>query len=160
VNQVKVGYCGFPKRMKHHSTVCSLGTSTRSKAEFAGLLQRHGIETVIDVRRFPTSRLEHFQQGALAQLLAGLQIEYLHLGDKLGGYLSGGYQAFVTTPEFEQGIKTIEETARQKRSVILCAERLPWRCHRRFITSKLEKRGWHVEHIIDEKRTWIPAKPR
>ena len=145
--------------MKHYNSVYSLGTSTRSKAEFAALLQSHGIEMVIDVRRFPTSRFEHFQQGELAQLLAVLHIDYLHLGEGLGGYRKGGYQAFTTTSEFEQGMKTIEETARQKKSVILCAERLPWHCHRRFITSELEKRGWHVEHIIDEKRTWIPTKP-
>ncbi len=145
--------------MEHTSTIYSLGTSTRSKAEFAVLLQSHGIELVIDVRRFPTSRFEHFQKGELAKLLAALHIDYLHLGEELCGYRKGGYQAFTTTPEFEQGMKAIEETARRKRSVILCAERLPWRCHRRFITAELEKRGWHVEHIIDEKRTWIPLKP-
>jgi len=158
VHQVKASCCGFSKGMKHHSTIYSLGTSTRSKAEFAALLQSHGIELVIDVRRFPTSRLEHFQQGELTQLLAVLHIDYLHLGEELGGYRKGGYQAFTITPEFEQGMKAIEEIARQKRGVILCAERLPWRCHRRFITSELEKKGWHVERIIDEKRTWVPAK--
>jgi len=158
VYQVKAGCCGFAKEMKHHSTIYSLGTSTRSKAEFVALLQSHGIELVIDVRRFPTSRFEYFHQGELAQLLAALNIGYLYLGEELGGYRKGSYQAFTTTAEFEQGIKAIEETARQKRGVILCAERLPWRCHRRFITSELEKRGWDVEHIIDEKRTWIPTK--
>jgi uncharacterized protein (DUF488 family) len=145
--------------MKLHSSVYSLGTSTRSQAEFAGLLQSHGIEMVIDVRRFPTSRLEHFKQRALAHLLAEAQIDYLYLGDKLGGYRSGGYQAFTTTPEFEAGINIIEKTASGKSCVILCAERLPWRCHRRFITSELEKRGWQIKHIIDEKRVWSPSKP-
>jgi len=144
--------------MQQHNSVYSLGTSTRSKAEFAGLLQSHGIEMVIDVRRFPTSRIEHFKQEALKQLLADLHIEYLHLGDKLGGYRNGGYKAFTTTPEFEQGIRDVEATASQKRSAILCAERLPWRCHRRFITAELEKEGWQIEHIIDEKRIWIPSK--
>lgn len=144
--------------MKHNSSIYSLGTSTRSKTEFTGLLQSHGIEAVIDVRRFPTSRIEHFRQQKLAQLLAEVQIDYLYLGDKLGGYRSGGYQAFTTTAEFEQGIKIVERTASQKRSAILCAERLPWRCHRRFITSELEKKGWQIKHIIDEKRTWLPRK--
>ena len=135
--------------MQQRNSVYSLGTSTRSKAEFAGLLQSHGIETVIDVRRLPTSHIEHFKQEALKQLLSDLHINYLHLGDKLGGYRSGGYKAFTTTPEFEQGIRALEETASQKRSAILCAERLPWRCHRRFITAELEKKGWQIEHIID-----------
>ena len=144
--------------MQQHKSVYSLGTSTRSKAEFAGLLQSHGIEMVIDVRRFPTSRIEHFKQESLKQLLADSHIGYLHLGDKLGGYRSGGYKAFTTTPEFEQGIKAIEAIASQRRSAILCAERLPWRCHRRFITAELEKEGWQIEHIIDEKQTWISLK--
>ena len=128
--------------MQQHNSVYSLGTSTRSRAEFTVLLQSHGIEMVIDVRRFPTSRIEHFKQEALKQLLYDLHIDYLHLGDKLGGYRSGGYKAFTTTNEFEQGVRAIEETASQKRSAILCAERLPWRCHRRFITAELEKKGW------------------
>lgn len=144
--------------MKHNSSIYSLGTSTRSKAEFTGLLQSHRIEVVIDVRRFPTSRIEHFRQQELTQLLAEVQIDYLYLGDKLGGYRSGGYQAFTTTAEFEQGIETVEKTASRKRSAILCAERLPWRCHRRFITSELGKRGWQIKHIIDEKRTWLPRE--
>ena len=69
----------------------------------------------IGCRRFITSRIEHFKQQTLAQLLAEAQADYLHLGDKLGGY-------------------------------------------RRFITSELEKRGWQIGHIIDEKQTWPPAK--
>ncbi|HIE17856.1 MAG TPA: DUF488 domain-containing protein [Dehalococcoidia bacterium] len=145
--------------MTDHSLIYSLGTSTRSKAEFTALLQSYGIEMVIDVRRFPTSRFEHFKQPSLARLLTRLHIKYLHLGNRLGGYRKGGYQAFTTTPEFKQGLKAIEKAARQKRSVILCAERLPWRCHRRFITSELEKRGWQVEHIIDENKTWRPLRP-
>jgi len=101
--------------MKQHSSIHSLGTSTRSKAEFAGLLQSHGIEMVIDVRRFPTSRTDHFRQEALRQFLIELQINYSHLGDKLGGYRSGGYKAFTNTTEFEQGIRAVEEIASQKK---------------------------------------------
>ena len=144
--------------MKNDSLIYSLGTSTRSQEEFTGLLQTHEIKVVIDVRRFPTSRLEHFSQQTLAQSLAEAQIDYLYLGDKLGGYRSGGYQAFTNTTEFKQGITAIEKTASRKKGALLCAERLPWRCHRRFIATELEKRGWQIVHIIDEKRTWIPQK--
>jgi len=145
--------------MENNSAVYSLGTSTRAKAEFTRLLRSHGIEVVIDVRRFPTSRIEHFKQQALAQLLAEAQIDYLHLGENLGGYRNGGYQAFTATSEFMQGIDIVERTALKNRVAILCAERLPWRCHRRFITSELEKRGWQIRHIIDEQQTWISSKP-
>ncbi len=145
--------------MKRSDAVYSLGTSTRSKAEFARLLQRHGIEVIIDVRRFPTSRIQHFNQQALVRLLADAHIEYLHMGENLGGYRNGGYQAFTATSEFRQGIDIVERAALKRRIAILCAERLPWRCHRRFITAELEKRGWHVEHIIDEEQTWLPSEP-
>ena len=145
--------------MKSNSLICSLGTGTRSKAEFTALLQNHGIKMVIDVRRFPNSRIEHFKQQPLVRLLAEVQIDYLYLGEELGGYRSGGYQAFTTTPEFKQGIDAVERTAAQRRSAILCAERLPLRCHRRFITSELQKRGWQITHIIDERQTLVPGKP-
>lgn len=145
--------------MKSNSPIYSLGTSTRSKAAFTGLLQSHGIEMVIDVRRFPSSRIEHFKQQPLVRLLAEAQIDYLYLGEELGGYRSGGYRAFTATSQFEQGIDIVERMAAQKRSAILCAERLPWRCHRRFITSELQKRGWQITHIIGEKRTWVPSRP-
>ena len=134
--------------------VYTLGTSTRTWQEFASLLQSIGAEVVADVRRFPTSRLEHFRREALAGGLAELGIAYLYLGKELGGYRKGGYQAFLAGEEFQQGINKLEETARERKAVILCAERFPWRCHRRFISRELEQRGWRVIHIIDEHQSW------
>jgi len=138
--------------MRNCNLIYSMGTSTRAKEEFITLLQCHDVEIVIDVRRFPTSRIKHFKQQALKQLLVKIQIDYLHLGDKLGGYRDSGYHAFTATTEFKQGIETIERTASRRKSVILCAEKLPRRCHRRFITAELEKRGWQIKHMIDEKQ--------
>ena len=71
-------------------------------------------------------------------------------------YRQGGYQAFVATPQFQEGLERLEGVASRKRTVILCAERLPWRCHRRFIGRELEGWGWQVIHIIDGRRTWVP----
>lgn len=146
--------------MKRCGIIYSLGTGNRSQTEFASLLRSYGIEAVIDVRRFPASRFEHFRKETLAEFLATLSIDYLNLGVELGGFREGGYQAFMSTPEFERGIKAIEEMARRKKGVILCAEKLPWRCHRRFIASELENRGWQVEHIIDDKHTWSPVSKK
>ena len=89
---------------------------------------------------FPPAGLSIFSKGSLAQLLAALYIDYLHLGEKLGGYRKGSHQAFTTTPDFERGIKAIEETADQKMSVILRAKKLPRPCHCHFITAELGKR--------------------
>lgn len=145
--------------MTNSRLVYSLGTSTRSAEDFLKLLKDYQIELVIDVRRFPTSRFQHFQQSHLVSQLREAGIKYLYLGDKLGGYRSGGYRAFLNTEDFAQGIQELETQLHGAKAVILCAERLPWRCHRRFITAELERRSWQVKHIINEKRVWGPASP-
>ena len=132
----------------------SLGTSNRTQEEFIRLLTNNQIELVVDVRRFPTSRFNYFRQSELIPLLQKAGITYVYLGDKLGGYRRGGYQAFLNTTDFKQGLQGLEEELARKAGVILCAERLPWRCHRRFIAAELERKGWQIRHILDEKRAW------
>ena len=138
------------------TTVYTLGTSTRSSQEFLDLLLSENIEMVADVRRFPTSRFEHFGRDQLSKLLAQADIGYSYLGEVLGGYRSRGYQSFVDTSEFKQGLARLEKIAGEKKVAIVCAERFPWRCHRRFISMELEKHGWRVVHIIDSERRWVP----
>jgi uncharacterized protein (DUF488 family) len=53
-------------------------------------------------------------------------------------------------------IDLLESIAETKTSVIVCAERFPWKCHRKWISRELHKRGWRVEHIIDKGKVWIP----
>jgi uncharacterized protein (DUF488 family) len=136
--------------------VYTLGTSTRSFDEFVVLLKGFGVKVVIDVRRFPSSRFPHFRREELAGSLSQQGIDYYHLGEKLGGYRKGGYEAFSATGEFKQGLVELTEIAWQRTAAIVCAERLPWRCHRRFIGAELSRQGWQVVHIIDEKRSWSP----
>ena len=137
--------------------IYTLGTSTRSLKEFTELLSSHGVEVVVGVRRFPSSRFEHYGKEKLAGSLSVAGIDYVYMGGELGGYRRGGYQDFTATSEFQTGLRKLEEIARQKRAVIICAERFPWRCHRRFIALELEKQGWQVNHIIDEERDWLPT---
>lgn len=136
--------------------IFTLGTSTRSPEEFLALLAHYRIGGLVDVRRFPTSRFPHFQQQNLAALLAEAGIEYVYLGESLGGYRSGGYQAYIASPSFAQGLEQLEALATARRVAVVCCERLPWKCHRRFIGQELANRGWQVRHIIDLKREWIP----
>jgi uncharacterized protein (DUF488 family) len=145
---------------EHERLINTLGTSTRSWDEFVRILKGHIIEEVVDVRRFPTSRFEYFSEEKLAELLDEAEIDYIAMGQELGGFRKGNYQAFTATPEFQEGVGRLEELAQSKRVTIICAERLPWRCHRRFIGFELERRGWQVIHIIDEKRDWQPGKAR
>lgn len=120
------------------------------------LLGSLGVEAVADVRRFPASRFNHFKRDELSKLLEGRGLSYIYLGQELGGYRSQGYQAYVQTEDFREGLEKLEELARERIVVILCCERLPWRCHRRFIGRELERDGFQVEHVIDEKRRWVP----
>ena len=124
--------------------------------EFVALLKHLGVEIVVDVRRFPTSKFEHFRKEELARSLPEMGIDYLYLGKELGGYRKGGYQSFLATEEFKRGLERLEKLAREGKTAVICAERLPWRCHRRFIGMELERRGWQVIHVIDQKRSWIP----
>ena len=138
--------------------VYTLGTSTRTWGEFVALLKHLGVEVVVDVRRFPTSRFEYFKKEELARLLIKEGIAYAHSGEMLGGYRRGGYQAFLASEEFKRGLEELEEIARERKTAIVCAERLPWRCHRRFIGMELERQGWQVIHVIDERRNWKPKE--
>ncbi len=138
--------------------VYTLGTSTRTWGEFVALLKHLGVEVVVDVRRFPTSRFEYFKKEELARLLPKEGIAYSHSGEMLGGYRRRGYQAFLASEEFKRGLEELEEIARERKTAIVCAERLPWCCHRRFIGMELERQGWQVIHVIDERRSWKPKE--
>ncbi|HEX77255.1 MAG TPA: DUF488 domain-containing protein [Dehalococcoidia bacterium] len=139
--------------------IYTLGTGTRSFAEFIALVRGHRLESVADVRRFPSSRLEHFRRQAFSELLTAAGCNYVYLGAELGGYRKGGYPAYMETGEFQRGIAQLEGLASTSRTAIVCAERLPWRCHRRFIGRALQGRGWRVVHIVDDKRVWEPGQP-
>lgn len=139
----------------HRPVIYTLGTSTRSLEEFLDILRLKGIARVCDVRSFPASRrYPHFSSEPLAAALEDAGVAYLWLGPELGGYRRGGYQAHMQTPEFERGLKELEKHASRAPTAIVCAELLPWKCHRRLITSALEERGWKVVHIIDASRDW------
>jgi uncharacterized protein (DUF488 family) len=138
--------------------IFTLGTSDRSWDEFSDILRTYELSLVIDVRSFPVSRLPHFARENMRDLLERMDLAYLWMGESLGGYRKGGYEGHTTTSLYERGIRELEKAAVEKRSVIICAERLPWKCHRRFIARTLEGRGWEVMHIIERDRLWIPKR--
>ena len=144
--------------MKPASTIYTLGTSTRSMPELLQLLAAYEISIVVDVRRFPMSRFEHFQRQNLERALTQAGITYVYAGSELGGYRTGGYEDFTRTETFLNGIERVEALARQGRVAIMCAERFPWRCHRRFIGDALAERGWNVVHIIETGKHWTPHR--
>ena len=137
-------------------TVYTLGTGLRSAEDFIEILLAYEIRAVIDVRSFPVSRMSHFSKGFLAELLTSNGITYHFFGKELGGFRKGGYAAYITTVEFSNGVGMVEAVAEEAVSVIICSEKLPWKCHRKWISRELHHRGWVVEHIIDKGKVWCP----
>ncbi len=133
--------------------IYTVGHSTRTLEELVETLKSHGVEQVVDVRRFPTSRrMPWFQREHLARELPLKGVGYHWLGNLLGGYRRGGYPAYMETQEFQQGLETLERLASERPTAILCAELLWFRCHRRFIADALCHRGWQVIHLFDRRR--------
>jgi uncharacterized protein (DUF488 family) len=141
----------------------TVGHSTRTLLDLVALLRGHGIERVVDVRRFPASRRHpHFAGEALAAALRAEGIDYRHEPD-LGGRrtprrdsphtawrIEGfrGYADHMETPAFGQALARLLELAGEAATAILCAEALPWRCHRQLIADALVARGVDVRHIL------------
>jgi len=145
-------------------TVHTIGHSTRAIEDFALLLKTHGIELVVDVRRWPSSRrYPHFRREALAASLNTSDIEYIWRGD-LGGFRKtsadsqntgwkvGAFRAyadFMLTPGFEKIMQEMEQLVASKRIAVMCAEAVPWRCHRQLLADAFLVRGFSVRHIMD-----------
>ena len=141
----------------------SVGHSTRTTEELLSLLAEHSIVHLVDVRRFPGSRRHpHFGRDALSGSLAEAGVGYRH-APELGGHRkplpdspnSGwrndsfrGYADHMATREFADGLGELMREAGNRRSVILCAEAVPWRCHRNLLADALVTRDWEVLHII------------
>jgi len=148
----------FHPSPKTELVIYTLGTSRRSFDEFLALLREHRIEIGVDIRSFPTSRFPHFKKEYIEKNLDCKGIQYLYLGKELGGFRKGGYLAHMETDSFQKGLERLEEVAREKRAAFFCSERFPWKCHRRWVATRLAQRGWQVVHIIEKGRTWVPKK--
>ena len=149
-------------------TIWTIGHSTRNIEEFLALLSAQKIQTLADVRQFPGSRrYPHFGQQQLAASLAGRSIEYRHFPE-LGGRRRvrpdspntawrnaafRGYADYMDTPEFGRAIADLCTLARAKRTAIMCAEAVWWRCHRSLISDFLKAQGWLVLHILARGKT-------
>ena len=129
--------------------IYTIGHSNRSKEEFIDLLKRYEIEVIIDIRRFPTSKIATYKKEILRELLRKNGIDYIHL-ENLGGY-RGGYEKWMRSMEWKKDYKKLEEIAARRKAAIMCSEKLPFRCHRRYVAMKLKANGWKVYHIIDSK---------
>lgn len=143
--------------------IWTIGHSRRSAEEFLELLQIYRIEALADVRRFAVSRrFPHFSQLELFKTLKKAGVEYHHFAE-LGGRRRPspestntawhnesfrGYADYMDTPPFQNGIKRLMELADHKRTAVMCAEAVWWRCHRALIADCLKSKGITVIHIM------------
>ncbi|MDI6708893.1 MAG: DUF488 domain-containing protein [Candidatus Thermoplasmatota archaeon] len=129
--------------------IYSIGHSNRSLEEFVAILKSYKIELLVDIRRFPTSKFKQFKKENLAEALNMAGIEYKHL-EELGGY-RGGYEDYMQSQKWEEGYEYLKKLSSKKLAAFMCAEKFPFRCHRRWIARKLNLEGWEVVHILNEK---------
>jgi uncharacterized protein (DUF488 family) len=150
--------------------VLTIGHSTRTLEDFIGLLQAHGATSVVDVRTVPRSRYNpQFNKTSLPRALKKAGLGYVHLPG-LGGLRHAkrdslnvgwrnasfrGYADYMQTPEFEQGLEELIRLAKQERIAIMCAEAVPWRCHRSLIADALLVRGIRTEDIMSPTRRQV-----
>ena len=151
-------------------TIFTVGHSTHPLETFVAMLAAHGVRTVADVRRYPRSRkFPHFNDEALAADLPRHGLRYAPL-PALGGRRRPakdsanagwrsegfrGYADYMQTPAFLSGLDDLSRVAAEAPTAIMCAEAVPWRCHRSLISDALLVRGWRVMDITSER----PATP-
>lgn len=144
-------------------TIFTIGHSTRSRAEFIRLLQHYGITHLIDIRTIPRSRHNpQFNEAPLKRALKQKHILYTHM-ENLGGLRHTtpdsintgwhnksfrGYADYMQTPAFKEGIEQLIKYAHHHQSAIMCAEAVPWRCHRSLVGDALLIHGITVTDIF------------
>jgi uncharacterized protein (DUF488 family) len=152
-----------PEIPKAAHMILTVGHSTRTIEEFIHLLQAHGVSKVVDVRTIPRSRHNpQFNAGSLPRSLKKAGIGYIHLPG-LGGLRRAnrpsinmgwrnasfrGFADYMQTPAFQQSLQELIEMGTDNQLVLMCAEAVPWRCHRSLIADALEARGIPAEHIL------------
>ena len=144
-------------------TLFTIGHSTHTIEEFIALLNAHGVRHLVDVRSIPKSRhVPQFNSDTLASSLNAAGIGYTHLR-ALGGRRHSrknsmntgwrntsfrGYADYMATPPFAAGLATLIDIAAASPTAIMCAEAVPWRCHRSLIADAMMLKGWRVRDIL------------
>ncbi len=147
--------------------VLTIGHSTRTLENFIQLLHAHGVKRVVDVRTLPRSRHNpQFNSETLPESLGKAKIRYTHL-EELGGLRHPrpdspntgwrnpsfrGFADYMQTPDFAAGLAKLMKLASRAQIAVMCAEAVPWRCHRSLITDALLVHSVHVEHITGMTR--------
>lgn len=148
--------------------IMTIGHSTRTLEDFIRILQAYEVQEIVDIRTIPRSRRNpQFNRETLPDSLIATGIEYTHMSG-LGGLRRPrtesvnagwrepafrGFADYMQTQEFEANVRQLVDMTREKRMALMCAEAVPWRCHRWLISDALLVRGIPVEHILSLTRS-------
>ena len=151
--------------MPRRPIIWTVGHSTRPIGEFIDFLRAHEIRLLVDVRTVPRSRYNpQFNTDALAKSLKEADLVHLHM-PALGGLREAqedsinngwrntsfrGYADYMQTDKFQRALEELMAYSTGTRMAIMCAEAVPWRCHRSLIADALVARGWEVRHILSQ----------
>lgn len=155
VKEFRKHWRGVVALRKRGVVLWTVGHSNRAIGKFVALLEEHKIKVLVDIRSFPVSRIEHFKREEMERWLPQYGIEYVWLGKELGGYRRRGYRAHMKTELFGEGVEKLLDSARQRRVCVMCMEKNPKHCHRRFLTAYLEREGVEVTHILEGGQTGL-----
>jgi uncharacterized protein (DUF488 family) len=149
---------------RRRGVIFTVGHSTRPIDEFIDILKSHGVQEIVDVRTIPMSRHNpQFNETAIKKSLKKAGLRYRHL-KKLGGLRHAarnsmtnlgwhnssfrGFADYMASASFSQGLAALIKIGMESRTAIMCAEAVPWRCHRSLIGDALVKQGWVVQDIM------------
>jgi uncharacterized protein (DUF488 family) len=146
--------------------IYTIGHSTKTAKELIKIIKAHGVKKVVDVRTIPKSRHNpQFNLDTIRESLkkAGLKYEHMEI---LGGLRKAdknskntgwrnlsfrGFADYMQTEKFEEGLTRLKKVASKQPTAIMCAEALPWRCHRSLIADAFTVQKWKVFHIMSQK---------
>lgn len=159
---------GYIRTSRERIMIYTIGHSTRPIDEFIKTLQHYGVQEVVDVRKIPRSGYNpQYNMESLSAALAESGIAYRHYPELGGlrkprpdsintGWQHSGFRGFadyMATPEFESALATLIHWGDDHVTAVLCAEAVPWRCHRLLLSDALHVRGMEVNHIHTIKKT-------
>ncbi len=153
---------------KPATTILTIGHSTRTLQDFIHWLQEYGVSKIVDIRTVPRSRHNpQFNRESLPNDLISAGIGYVHMPGLGGlrhpradstntGWRNASFRGFadyMETQEFKENLQKLIDLANQGRIALMCAESVPWRCHRSLVGDALQVRGIQVEHMLSPSRS-------
>ncbi len=126
--------------------ISTIGYQGRTIDDFLNLLKKYDIDHLVDVRSYPTSKMQDFSKKNLKDTLFKRSVMYKHLPG-LGGLGDEDYKETMLSDRWKSSYKKLKNLAGDGTTAMMCLEKDPSQCHRRFISDRLEEEGWEVVHI-------------